>query len=171
MKKFSLLFIVFAFSFQSIAQEIKWLSFEEAISKNKENPKQILIDVYTDWCGYCKKMDRDTYENLEIISLINQNYYPVKLDAEQKETITYNGKEFKYVAQGRKGYHEFAAALLQGNMSYPNTVFLDKNEQLIEKIPGYLTPQIIEPILVYLGEEKYLEEPWDEFQKNFISNL
>ena len=54
--------------------EINWLSFEEAIEKNKENPKPILVDLYTDWCGWCKKMDKTTYKNEVIVKFINDNY-------------------------------------------------------------------------------------------------
>ena len=165
-------FFIVLVSFTKIdAQNIEWLSFEEAISMNKENPKHILIDVYTDWCGYCKKMDRDTYENQVIISIINQHFYPVKLDAEQKEAIIYKGKEYNFIAQGRNGYNEFAANILKGEMSYPSTVFMNSNEQLIDKIPGYLKPEIMEPILVFLSEEIYLEQTWEEFYTTFISRL
>ena len=166
------LFLIFILSLlQANAQEIDWISFEEAIALNKENPKQIVIDVYTDWCGYCKKMDRDTYENNVIIDLINDNFYAVKLNAEQKESFTYKGKEYKFIAQGRKGYNELAANLLHGKMSYPSTVFMDENEQLIQNIPGYLSPQLLEPILVFMSEKKYLEQTWEEFREDFSSTL
>ena len=81
----------------SIAQDkVNWLSFEAAISLNKENPKPILIDVYTDWCGWCKKMDRDTYSNKTIVKTINDNFYAVKLDGEEKQDILFNGQTFKF---------------------------------------------------------------------------
>ena len=66
MKKiFGILFLFFV-TCKLHAQEVNWLSFEEAIALNKKNPKPILIDVYTDWCGYCKKMDLYTYANKTI---------------------------------------------------------------------------------------------------------
>lgn len=157
--------------YKTDAQEIKWLSFEEAISLNKENPKKILIDIYTDWCGFCKKMDRNTYTNKVIISQINANYYPVKLNAEQRETIVYKDTEFKFIPQGKKGYHQLAAAILQGKMSYPSTVILDKDEQPIQKIPGYLEPNFLEPILAYFSHDNFTELDWKDFQKDFVSKL
>ena len=180
MKKLILLFICILWISQISAQntewatfekKIEWITFEEAIDLNKENPKQLLIDIYTDWCGYCKKMDRNTYENKVIIKLINENFYAVKLNAEQKEALYYKGKEYVFINNGRRGYNEFAANLLQGKMSYPSTVFMDKSENILQKIPGYLTPEIMEPILVYLSKEKHLEQPWEDFQKEFISKL
>lgn len=170
MKK-TLFILVNLFVFQLTAQEVNWISFEKAIELNKEQQKNILIDVYTDWCGYCKKMDRDTYENTVIAELINENFYAVKLNAEQKESILYKEKEYKFIRQGRKGYHEFAVNLLQGEMSYPSTVFMNKEEQLIQKLPGYLDAKSIEPILIYLGKNKYTEQTWEEFLKEFTSQL
>ena len=153
------------------AQTVEWLTFEEAIALHKKAPKKILIDVYTDWCGYCKKMERVTYENETIASLVNNYFYPVKFNAEQKENLIYNGKTYSFIQKGRKGFHEFAAELLNGKMSYPSTVFLGNDASLLDKIPGYLNPQLMEKILVYLGEEKFNSEDWDHFNKNFKSTL
>jgi thioredoxin-related protein len=171
MKKNIFLLISSISIFQLSAQTINWISFEEAIVLNKEVPKNILIDVYTDWCGYCKKMDRITYKNTIITGIINENFYAVKLDAEQKKTLFYKDKEYKFVAQGKKGYNEFAANLLQGEMTYPSTVFMDTNERLLQNVPGYLDPKTIEPILIYFGQDNHLETSWDEFHANFSSNL
>ena len=153
------------------AQEIQWVSFEKAIGLNKKNPKTILIDVYTDWCGYCKKMDHITYENQVIATIINDNYYAVKLDAEQTNSIFYKGKEYKFIKQGKKGYHEFAANLLHGEMSYPSTVFMDQDERLIQKLPGYFDPKEMEPILLYFAQQNFLNVSWETFKEEFISNL
>ncbi|MBP9152977.1 MAG: DUF255 domain-containing protein, partial [Flavobacteriales bacterium] len=68
-------------------EEIKWVSLEEADALRRTEPRKILIDVYTDWCGWCKKMDASTFKDPKVVAYINANYYAVKLDAEQKEPI------------------------------------------------------------------------------------
>jgi thioredoxin-related protein len=156
---------------QSATAEIKWLSIEDAYAQNKENPKKILVDVYTDWCGWCKRMDKTTYENPEIIRYINENYYPVKLDGEDKNDITILDNTFKFVQSGRNGYHELAAALLDGKLSYPTTVFLDESFQMIQPVPGYLDAAGIEPILWFFASDAYKNSDWDSFQKTFNSKL
>ncbi len=172
MKLFYTTFIILFFNFgHTYAQEIEWISFETAIERNKEIPKQILIDVYTDWCGYCKKMDKSTYENPLIVNYISTNFHAVKLNAEQKEDIHYNGKTFKFMPQGRNGVNEFAIALLNGKMSYPSTVFMNEKGEFLNKVPGYLNSKTMEKLLVYLGEKKYLSEEWDAFSQNFKSKL
>ena len=130
--KISQLFAVFLFLLSSstvLGQEVQWLSWEEAaqLATTEENPKKIFIDVYTDWCGWCKKMDKDTFQNAEVAAYMTENFYMVKLDGEGKDPINFKGKTFKYVASGKRGYHEFALALLQGRLSYPTVVFLDEN--------------------------------------------
>lgn len=173
MKKAFLISIIFLLASlnEAIAQKINWLSIEKAIELNKTNEKKFLIDVYTDWCGYCKKMDRNTYENKILIKYINENFHPVKLDAEQKENIIFKGKTFKFINKGRRGYHEFAAFILNGKMSYPSTVFLDTNENYLDKIPGYLEPKLMEKIVSFFGEDKYKNTEWSAFEQNFKSTL
>lgn len=142
-------------------QEIKWVSFEEAVKLQKENPKKIIVDVYTDWCGWCKKMDKNTYTDAEVIKQIQDHFYFVKLDAEQKEEIKYKDKVFTFKQEYKA--NELAVSLLNGQMSYPSTVFLDEDMNLLTVVPGYLTPKDMNPILKYFGENIYKEKNWKEY--------
>ncbi|SFT07193.1 Thioredoxin-related protein [Zhouia amylolytica] len=156
-------------SFKNNATEIEWMSWEEAIKKSEtdKNPKKIFIDVYTDWCGWCKKMDKDTFNHSEVASYMNDNFYMVKLDGEGKEDIEYKGNTFKYVSSGKRGYHELAASLLQGRLSYPTVVFLDENQKMLSPVPGYKKPKEFLMIAKFFGDNIYLDKTWDEYQKEF----
>lgn len=153
------------------AQEVNWVSFEEAIKLNTANPKPILIDVYTDWCGWCKKMDETTYKNKVITEYINENFYAVKMDGEGKDDITFKGHTFKFHPQGKKGFHELPATLMDGKLSYPSTIFLNKKQQLLQNVPGYLSAKRMEQILAYFTNDTYKTADWDVFQKEFKSSL
>ncbi|WP_047420082.1 DUF255 domain-containing protein [Cellulophaga sp. Hel_I_12] len=160
----SLLFLVFG-SFAIQAQEVTWLSWAEAVklAETDKNPKKIFVDVYTDWCGWCKKMDKDTFQNPEVASYMEKNFYMVKLDGEGKEPIEFKGKTFKFVASGRSGYHEFAAALMQGKLSYPTTIFLDEKLNMLSPVPGYQKPDAFLQIATYFGDDIHKQKKWDEY--------
>ncbi|CAL2059017.1 thioredoxin family protein [Tenacibaculum sp. 190524A05c] len=162
-------FVISAFT--ANAQEVNWVSFEEALELNKKNPKPIMVDLYTDWCGWCKRMDATTYKNEVIVKFINDNYYAVKMDGEGKKDITFKGRTFKFVQNGRSKYHELAAAILNGKMSYPSTAFFNQEEQLIQSVPGYQAKEKFEKILAYFSGEAYKNTPWKDFEKNFKSAL
>ncbi|TCP23722.1 uncharacterized protein DUF255 [Tenacibaculum skagerrakense] len=171
MRKLVLLAVVVLSTISVQAQEVNWLSFEEALELNKKNPKPIMIDLYTDWCGWCKRMDATTYKNEVIVKYINDNYYAVKMDGEGKEDITFKGRTFKFVQKGRSKYHELAVAILNGKLSYPSTAFFTAEEQLIQTVPGYLVKEKFEKILAYFSGEAYKNTPWKDFEKNFKSSL
>ncbi len=162
----TVLFIGIGLSCLSVsAQEVEWLSWTEAaeLVSTEKNPKKIFIDVYTDWCGWCKKMDKDTFQNAEVAAYMAQKFYMVKLDGEGKEPIEYKGKTYKFVPQGRNGYHEFAATLMQGRLSYPTTVFLDEEMNMLSPVPGYQKPKPFLDIAKYFGDDIYKEKDWKSY--------
>ncbi|MBA4746468.1 MAG: thioredoxin family protein [Muricauda sp.] len=160
----SLLFIVFI-GFNAQAQDIQWISWEEAVqlSKTDAQPKKIFVDVYTDWCGWCKKMDKNTFQHPEVSKYMQENFYMVKMDAEGKDPIEYQGKTFKFVPSGRRGYHELAAALLQGKMSYPTVVFLDEQLNMLSPVPGYQQVEPFMQIAKYFGDNIYKDKDWQSY--------
>jgi len=177
MKKIALLvltvFTVLSFSAHKPVAEgkIKWMTWEEAQAAQKKNPKKIFVDVYTDWCGWCKKMDATTFSHPDLIKYVNEKYYAVKFDAEQKIPITFNGKEYKFVPQGGRGYHELAAHLMGGKMSYPTTLYLDEQLNMLSPVPGYLDPTTFETIITYFGSNAFSTTKWEDYQKNFKSKI
>lgn len=121
-------------------KDIEWLDFETAIERNKENPKYIFIDIYTDWCGWCKKMDASTFISPKVVGYMNTHFYAVKMDAEMREAIVYKEKLYEYKAfNSRASYNELAVSLLAGQMSFPSFIVLDKKEVKRGKIMGYKT--------------------------------
>ncbi|MBX2827041.1 MAG: thioredoxin fold domain-containing protein [Flavobacteriaceae bacterium] len=168
--------LVFAILFTGVlsAQEIKWMTMNEALEAQKEEPKHIFMDVYTTWCGPCKLLDRRTFADKNVIAFVNENYYPVKFNAEGTEEITY--QDFTYTnpnyqpeRKGRNATHFFADALkLQG---YPSLVFFEKDGTLIQAVPGFKTPQQLEIYLKMIanGDYKALTtvEAWENYRDNF----
>ena len=153
------------------AQEIKWLSLEEAIERSvsDEDPKKIFVDVYTDWCGWCKKMDATTFSNPKVAEYMNEHFYMVKFDAESTEEVSFKGKVFKFQAQGRKGFHELAYALLNGRLSYPSVVFLNEKQELLSPVPGYREAEEFLDIARFFGDDIFLHTKWADYQAS-LSN-
>ncbi|MBL7891096.1 MAG: DUF255 domain-containing protein [Bacteroidia bacterium] len=150
-------------------EQIKWYTFQEAYNLNKTKPKKIFIDVYTDWCGWCKKMDAYTFKDQRVIKLMNKYFYAVKLDAEMKDTVRMDSAQFVNPnPNGMRSTHQLASALLNNQMSYPTTVYLNEKFGLLSQpVPGYQTPESIEPIMVFLGEELFNKQTWEEFMKTY----
>lgn len=145
---------------------VKWYSIEEAVALAKTSPRPIFVDAYTDWCGWCKKLDSDTFSNPVIAEILNNRYYAVKFDAEGKEDVTFQGR--KFVNDGSLGKtHQLAYALLQGKLGYPTVVFLTAKSELITPVSGYKTPAQIEPMLNYFAGTSWQKQSYDDFLKTF----
>ena len=131
-------------------EAIQWMKFEEAIAANAKNPKMILVDVYTDWCGWCKKMDKDTFTDPRVIAHFQKNFYAVKLNAEDtNRKFPFMGKTFSEA--------EMAASMRVN--SYPNFVVIEPGLQNIAQLPGYREPEAFLAGLAELVEKAFKKTP------------
>lgn len=125
----------------------KWTSVEKAVNLAQTDQKKILIDVYTDWCKWCKVMDDKTFSDPEVSAFLTQNFHLAKFNAEQKESLKFNGKVFNYNKNGKRGYHEFVTEILNGQLAYPSVVVFDSNLNKLEVIRGFKSAQELLTIL------------------------
>lgn len=134
---------------------VKWMTIEEALEKSKVEKRKIIIDVYTDWCGWCKVMDKNTFSEPAVAKLLNEKFYAVKFDAEQRSDIVFRGTTYKFIPQGNSGTHQFAAALLGNQLSYPTVVFVEEDFKSVSPIPGYRKADEFHKMLTYFSENYY----------------
>jgi thioredoxin-related protein len=150
-------------------EEVKWYSIEEAIQLTSQEPRVLVIDVYTDWCGWCKRMEATTFSNPEIAAMMNKYFYPVKLDAEGKEDIVIGGKTYKFVPSGRSGYHEMAAIVTRGRLSYPTISYVDAQGKVLQAAPGYKTPEQFKVFLEYYQDDTYKSQSFEEYSSQYAA--
>lgn len=143
--------------------KIHWMSMEEALAKSADEPRKIIVDVYTSWCKWCDKMEEVTFSDPKIAQFINDNFYAVKFDAEGKEEINYKEKSYGSSKNGKRDYHDLAKELMGGRFSFPTVVFLDEQQNLIQCVVGYKTPDQFEQISAYFAEDHYRKVPWSSF--------
>ena len=152
---------------------VKWYTFEEAVNLQKKTPKPIMVDVYTSWCGPCKMMSKNTFGNAIIAKYLNDHYYPVKFDAETRDSVKFNG--FVFANKNPEGIqrpvHDFAVSILEGKLSYPSVVFLNEDIKKIQTVVGYYQVEQFEPIMKFFGSGKYKEGSYEDFQKTFVSEI
>ncbi|MBK7343289.1 MAG: DUF255 domain-containing protein [Saprospiraceae bacterium] len=162
--KYFLMIGLLAFVSDAKAQaEIHWVEFSDAVRQARLENKKIMVDIYTQWCGWCRVMDQKTFHHEDVANYVNDRYVAVKFDAEFTGDIEFNGRTYSYVRKGKKGYHELAAELMRGRLSYPTIVFLDEELNVIQPIPGYQNPVDFQMILMYFADNYFRRIPWDKF--------
>ena len=138
---------------------------QDAFSAARRENKPILVDSWAEWCEACKKMDATTFQNPDLIKYINNNFYAVRFNAESKDVIHFQGKEYSFNPQFKA--NTLAVELMKGSMSYPTAVIMMENFANPQAIPGYMTVPQLETILSYLGDNMYKHQAWDAYQKEY----
>lgn len=146
---------------QAPAQEINWISISEAEKLNKENPRKIIVDIYTDWCGWCKRLDATTYKDPAVVDYINKNFYAVKYNAESKEAISFKGTNYTFDA-ARK-VNGLSPILMGNSTGYPTTTFLNEKLELLTAVSGYQQAPMMLNILTFFGGNYYLKTDWNTY--------
>ena len=137
--------------------EINWITMDEAVAKSKKKDKLVMIDFYTDWCGWCKKLDANTYIDPEVVKYVNENFYAVKFNAEQKEDFVFNGKTYVTKSNGSRGTNEFAIAYASrsGRLGYPTISFVTTKGDKVGVEAGYKDPENMMLMLKFYAEGHY----------------
>ena len=170
MKKVALIFCCIAlvalcaFSYEPAGKEkINWISVQELNDTYYKDPKPIIIDVYTDWCGWCKEMDRTTYKNDKLATYINEHYYAVRYNAESKDSIIFNRITYQY--EDHYKTNGLAMYLTFGQLEYPTTIFLSAIDARPAPLAGYMKPREMEAPLKFFGEKANDKQTFVEFNK------
>ena len=154
---------------QEDVSAVKWMTFEEAVERSKTEKRKIFIDVYTDWCGWCKVMDKKTFSEPAVAKLLNETYYPVKFNAEQREDVVFQGTTFKFIEHGQRGTHQLAAALLNNELSYPSVVFLNEDFAIVHILKGYQQAPGFHKIAAFIGGDHYKTTKMDAWEPQYQS--
>ena len=135
--------------------ELKWRKFDTGIAEAKKAKKKILVDVYTDWCKWCKKLDAEVYTDAKVVDYVNKNYIPIKINGESKEKLVYKGESTT----------EAGLSQMFGVTGFPTILFLDSNGDAINKLGSFVPADQFLPIIQYIGGDHYKKISFDEFTK------
>jgi thioredoxin-related protein len=149
-----LFFLLIFSSVITFSQDTRWYPFNDGLETATKENKKILMDVYTDWCAWCKRMDKDVYAQNEVKVLLNKFFVLVKLNAESNNEAAYNEQTMT----------ETMLAQELGVDGYPSTIFFLPNGEVITAVPGYVAPDKFLLILKYIGENHYVTMDWEEFE-------
>lgn len=135
--------------------EIKWRTFNAGLAEANKSNKKVFIDVYTDWCKWCKKLDAEVYTDKNVVDYINKYYIPVKMNGESNQDVKFKDK----------AYTEATLSQAFGVTGFPTLIFLASNGDPIEKIGSFLPSDQFLQVAEFIGEDHYKKTKWDDFVK------
>ncbi len=131
------------------ATEIEWLSYDEGLIKAKKEGKHVFIDFTAKWCGYCKKMDRTTFKEPEIISMLANNFVAVRVDGDSKKELDIEGYK---ITERNLTTKDFKVR------GYPTFWFLDPAGTRLGAVRGYQPATSLKNYLELVIDKKNDEE-------------
>lgn len=159
---------------QQTLSKIQWKTVAEAYKSNQTSQtKKVFVDVYTDWCGWCKKMDNSTFADSLVAVIMNHYFHPVKFDAESKAELTIGDTVYRNpFPDVKRSTHSWATSILKGKLSYPSFAFLDAQfTPMTPPVQGYQTAEDLAVMLAYVGRDEYAAYDFEEYKKIFRSEI
>ena len=126
----------------SSAAEVRWRAWDVGLREAGKTQRPVLVDVYTDWCGWCKRMDRDVYSRPEVRNYLSSRFVTIRLNAEANDAARYEGRSWT----SRSLASRFEVS------GYPTTIFLRSNGEHLANLPGYIEADRFLLLLRYVGE-------------------
>lgn len=141
---FSFLLIILSSNISAQKSKVNWITFAQLEDSLAFKPKKTFIYFYAEWCVYCKKMNRVTFKNNEVIHILNANYYAVKMDAASKDSIVFDGITYsnKQLGKNRRPTHEIPLLLAKRigkPFSLPVNMILDEKFRIIKRYFNYIS--------------------------------
>ncbi len=152
--------------------QVEWQPIEKVgVTKLEGNAKMFFIDFATDWCGWCKKMDKDTYEKSVVAAIMNHYYISVHFDAETKNTFLWNGKEYSNTASRRGNPHDFTRAVLGSQIGYPSVAIFDQQMNLVQVLSGYQGPDDFIKFICFFVNDNYKKYSYQKYMEIFDTQI
>ncbi|HUN65900.1 MAG TPA: thioredoxin fold domain-containing protein [Bacteroidota bacterium] len=135
--------------------KLHWQSFNDGFAAARQNGRKIIVDVYTDWCGWCKKLDKDVYGDPKVAAYLRDHFVLVKLNPEIKANVSYRDTVYS------------AAVFAQGFgvSGYPTILFFEPSGEPIDRLGGYVGADKFLPIIKFIGEDYFKKMKWEDFMK------
>lgn len=127
-------------------QEVLWCSYDEGLTRAEQEDKHVFIDFTAKWCGYCRKMERETFADPKVIELLNNYFVPVKVNGDSKNLLDIDGYT---ITERNLARVEFR---IRG---YPTFWFLKPDGAKLGNIRGYRPPDFMLSALAYVKDYKY----------------
>lgn len=153
--------------FASAQAKVNWITFDELEEAMEKEPRKVLIDVYTVWCGPCKMMTSNTFHNPEVAAYINENFYAIKFNGEGNDEVSFLGNSYSNPgydparASSRNSAHQLTQALQV--RAYPTVVYLQEDMSLLTSVSGYWPPENYIQLIKFFGEDHYKSTTWEEY--------
>lgn len=133
-----------------------WKSWNAGMAEARATGRPILVDVYTDWCGWCKRMDRDVYSRADVRNYLSKKFVTIKLDAESSDLASFEDRSMTLGAIAQR----FKVS------GYPTTIFLRAQGEHLVNVPGYVPAERFMLMLEYIGDDHIGRGvKWTEFEK------
>jgi thioredoxin-related protein len=142
---------------------IFWITLDDAMRLAPINNKKIFVYVSTSWCTWCKLFDKKVLDQEDVIHYINDNFFPVKMDAWSQAPMSFKGSDYGPRADGNG--HELAYQLLKGNLQFPAVLIMNEKAEVITPIHGYVERPTFETLLRFYATNAYLKTKWSEYQQ------